>query len=438
RRHMDQLTWYYDLARHPDGGFRMFPFPEERYLEASWGIGVALAYTAPLKTLRITGGAPTMHSVIKPVPPVDWGNARDLEFISNTPAPGFGPEDEDPHETAENLGVNAAGQPASYFGKLLRHYDPVIRDVAAAVLGLRADAASMAEVEAALQDPDVRVRRAALDAVSGYDSFFYNDETAIPSLTVSTQLMPHIQAILDDPDAAWWEIDGALFALGQAQPHDIRTNMALICEYIDHEEWYLRESAFFALVGLHTNITTDEFIKLTDMYAIESRVFVRNSMYKGFDVLLNVDGLNLSLPEEDIQRLVLSLGRSIIDPPIEEGYEHWRAVNEAVHRTMMVFEEFERDDIIGYVVDEVVQFFDGYTTNWHESPHYPWLLTGSPWQQGMGGYALGNGPDGAWLVHLMKQNLDRVNQAILDGVPYQGLTASQSSLISAIQAWETL
>ncbi|MEM7393561.1 MAG: DUF6288 domain-containing protein, partial [Verrucomicrobiota bacterium] len=240
RRHMDRMAWYYDLSRHPSGGFEMFPFPEQRYLGASWGVGVSLAYTAPLKTLRITGKPPGIHSVSNAVPSVDWGTSRDLDFLSTEVATGFGPENEAPHEIEDKLS-DPDGHPASYFATLMRHYDPTVRQAAAAVLGFRADAASLAEVETALQDPDVRVRRAGLDAVSGYNGFFFNDETAIPTLTVSTQMMPHIQVIIDDLNVSWWEIDGALFALARSEPPDIRTNMPTICLYSQHEEWYLRE-----------------------------------------------------------------------------------------------------------------------------------------------------------------------------------------------------
>ncbi|MEM7391583.1 MAG: sialate O-acetylesterase, partial [Verrucomicrobiota bacterium] len=180
----------------------------------------------------------------------------------------------------------------------------------------------------------------------------------------------------------------------------------------------------------------DEFLKLTDLYVVEGRVFVRNSMNTGFRQLLDVAGLNMTLPQDDIQQLVSSLGRAIIHPPIEEDYDHWQAVNESVHRTMMVMEEFESTDIIHHVVDEVVQFFDAYRTNWYDAQHYQWLLTGSPWQQGMGSYAMANGPTGEWLVQLLKQNLDRVNEAIANGEPYGNLSTIQTDLMNAIAAYE--
>jgi hypothetical protein len=46
RIHMKRLAWYYDLSRQPSGGFSMVG--EKRYKDTTWGVGMALAYTAPL------------------------------------------------------------------------------------------------------------------------------------------------------------------------------------------------------------------------------------------------------------------------------------------------------------------------------------------------------------------------------------------------------
>ena len=61
RRHMDELRWYYELCRHPAGGFRMLPTKkgESRYTAQEWGMCIGLTYTAPWRNLRITGAKPT-------------------------------------------------------------------------------------------------------------------------------------------------------------------------------------------------------------------------------------------------------------------------------------------------------------------------------------------------------------------------------------------
>jgi hypothetical protein len=84
RRHMDQLRWYYELCRHPKGGFRLLPTRggEGRYSAPEWGMIVGLTYTAPWRTLRVTGGKPTQYSVIKPVGKV---MEKDIAFLSRTP-----------------------------------------------------------------------------------------------------------------------------------------------------------------------------------------------------------------------------------------------------------------------------------------------------------------------------------------------------------------
>ena len=51
-----------------------------------------------------------------------------------------------------------------------------------------------------------------------------------------------------------WETDGVLYAFSKAAPADIRENLDLIRPWLDHEDWYLRESAFYAMLGLRETI----------------------------------------------------------------------------------------------------------------------------------------------------------------------------------------
>ena len=100
---MDNLAWYYDLCRLPKGGFDMVG--GGMYSGENWGSGgMGLAYTAPLRTLRITGGPPTKFSKRVVLTGFPWGNNRDLAFLGNEYGKGFGKEEFAPHKVYRMLG----------------------------------------------------------------------------------------------------------------------------------------------------------------------------------------------------------------------------------------------------------------------------------------------------------------------------------------------
>jgi hypothetical protein len=225
---MDKLAWYYDLCRCPNGGFSILGNAEtqSRYGGEVWGNGMALAYTAPRRTLRITGAPPTRFSHKVQVPDLPWGRPRDLEFLRTDYCEGFGKEDLEPHEIYDKLG-DAYNKPKeeankAFCVKMMRHYNPTARRQAGAALD-RLGATD--EIAQALQDPDVRVRRAALDAIEHYNSFFRPAQGAFPPAVVSARFLPAIEKILKDPEVSLWELDGALFALSRAEPADIEKNL---------------------------------------------------------------------------------------------------------------------------------------------------------------------------------------------------------------------
>ncbi|NQT86385.1 PDZ domain-containing protein, partial [bacterium] len=249
RRQMDKLAWYYDLARLPGGGFSMLPSPPNttRYCGAMWGSGaVGLTYTAPLETLRITGAPRTKYSVKTKSPAMTWGAEADLAFLSSDPADGYGGEVAQPHETYEILrGKDKAKAPVDFCVHMMRHANPMFRTWAARRLGDRAEPADVDALAKALAHPDPRVRRAAFDGFNGYDNWGRPTHPSrvrgkVPPAVVSERFLPAIEKTLNDPKSAWWEIDGALFALGRALPADIRKNMPAIRTFAKHEEWYLR------------------------------------------------------------------------------------------------------------------------------------------------------------------------------------------------------
>jgi len=84
REFMDNRRWHYEMSRRFDGSFGILG--GERYDNPEWGVGYALTFTVPRKTLRLTGAPPTKFSKQHPLPERPWGTAEDDDFASMLPA----------------------------------------------------------------------------------------------------------------------------------------------------------------------------------------------------------------------------------------------------------------------------------------------------------------------------------------------------------------
>ena len=435
RRQMDKLAWYYDLCRLRGGGFSMLPSPPSttRYCGVQWGTGaIGLTYTAPRRTLRITGAPPTRFSHKVEVPPLPWGRPADLAFLRTDYCEGFGKETHEPHEIHEMLrGANRANAPVDFCAKMMRHYSPMVRTWAARRLAERADQPAIDAIVQALHHSDPRVRRAALDGISGYDNWGRPTSPGrlrgkIPPVVVSRRCVPIIERILRDPDSAWWEIDGALFALGRAEPADIRRNLPLILKFArQHDEWYLREAAFWAIVGLGKDIRPEEFQLLADIYAAESHVFARASADAGFAFL--VKGCGVRLPREAQAKVAATLGRTLYEAPIAPGYGTGGR-HEAAHRTMMILKHFDTG-IYRWLVGDFATYLDYWTPNYQ---HSVWLITGSPWQPGVVKVLDYLGARGRELLPALKKCLARAERE----AKARGAAECRQKLLEAIKALE--
>ncbi len=379
-REMDKLAWYYDLCRLHDGGFFMLPTPPDngRYAGPVWGTGaIGLTYTAPLRKLRILGAAPGRFSVTTEPPAFAWGSAADRAFLSTRDAEGFGAEAAEPHAVYHQTIGDAKGSASVAFcAQHLRHFNPVVRAWAGRVLGGKGSPEAEAAVAEALAHGDPRVRRAAFDTISGYDNWRRPFKPAFPPATVSAKFLVPIVATLDNPRAAWWEIDGALFALGAAAPDDIRAHRAAIDRFAAHEEWYLREAAFWALAGLHATMTDAEFQTLADRYANSRHVFERSSYDAAFRMILKSDRAAFDRMTE--QAVARTLGATVTDVPIVPEYGE-AAVHEAAHRTMMVTKHFP-PRIYGDMIPELARYLKIWNP-YHQ--HSVWMISGSKWQPGI-------------------------------------------------------
>jgi len=290
---MNRLAWYYDLCRRPSGGFGMAACPE--FDDDGSGAGVALAYTAPLKTLRITGAPASKHAKKFTLPAHLWGTAADAAFLSIEKNPAYASygTNEPIHIPFFALGCAYAkpqadlkALPKKETVKNVYHDSYVIRTQAAKALRT---VGQFGELEKMLDDPDLRVRRAALDGMTDYNYWFGMGDDPIAQKDFSPKMVASIKKMLSDKNESWWVIDGALMALNRAPVTAINEMIPLIMPWLKHEDWWLRESAFMALLGLRTD--TNSFPKvlpaMMDMVTKEYHTMPREKCLNALGSLLD-------------------------------------------------------------------------------------------------------------------------------------------------------
>lgn len=329
RRCMDKLTWYYDLCRRPDGNFSLCNIGSNMDDGTEWGEGLVLAYTAPRRAMRITGASRTRFSQSVVVPERPWGRQTDLVFLSSDHCEGFGSTDLGPHEIRIRQGKlpgftrkgrnprlklegnqNAA---KAFCVQMMRHRHSVMRQNAAKTL-VALDA--LDEIGKALEHPDARVRRAALEGIDNYDGFFGSKAPLEPS-EVSERFVSNIEKILANPNISLWELDGAVRVLSRARPEDIHKHIELLRELLNHEEWWLRQSAVAALLGMAENesLIEPEIPDYLEALRRETVIMVWRRMMGGLQGMLKSPRISAELKRR-IADGMLGLHQSI---PIADG-----------------------------------------------------------------------------------------------------------------------
>lgn len=403
--HMSQLVWYYDLCRLPDGGFAMLPSPpdEKRYIAEHWGRGLGLTYTAPLRTLRITGAPRTKHS--KRTPPLKalpWGTPKDAVFLSSEHAEGFGKDTMLAHEV-QALVESKEPVDVETLATMLRHFNPYIRTRAAWKIGSIKTEEAYKAISSAIQHPDARVRRAGFDAISQYHHWSRGTAPKITPEVVSERFIEHIEKVFNDPNAAWWEIDGAFGALRAAMPDDIRRNRKHIDRFAAHDEWYLRDSSYWSMVGLGKGISGPEFLELAKRYNQSQAVFERSSMNGGIDQLIRRE--RVPLDDEVVAKYVQIIASQLYEAMIVEGYDQFAAGQEAAHRTMMVIADFKNPPY-QLIAAQLAKYLEDWKPS--DNQHANWLITGNKWQPGLVKIAKDLGKDAGPIIEqferCLKQN----------------------------------
>ena len=316
RQSMDRLTWWHDLSREPGGSIGIATLSWGNSAVGHSGPGMGFSFTAPLRTLRITGAPKTKFSQKYTLPENLWGTKADLAFLSFEHNPNYlkyGPEDPT-HVPYYALGggyhqpdKDLKTLPREMFLKNVYHRNDMIRTQAGKAL--RAIDA-FDDLEKLLEDPDPRVRRAALDGMIDYKYWFGIGSNPIPTDKFTPAMLESITKMLTDPKESWWVVNGALMAFKFAPAAEIQARLPLIMPWTKHSDWWFRDSAFAALSGLQKD--DDLYVKilptLLNMATSEYHTMPREWMMQHLNA-----ALQQKKPESEAGKLILAALRKGVD-----------------------------------------------------------------------------------------------------------------------------
>lgn len=267
REFMDHRMWFYELSRRFDGSFGIIGGDIQgasHYDNTLWGTGLALSYTIPRKTLRMSGAPATKFCKSYQLPKRPWGNAADDVFYSQAAAPDKTGKVQ--IVDAEKLLADASApiwrklaDPKISDDVLLQyahHPDQNMREQAAAEIFKQNRDKLVVEL---LKDKDTRVRQAGTMVI--YNNF---KRKPMPPERVTGEMVKLLAGIINDPNEAWWTVANALMAMSQAKPELIAPHADRLVYWLRQDEWWLRTSAMFALA----KIVADERYNKTIMPAI--------------------------------------------------------------------------------------------------------------------------------------------------------------------------
>ena len=258
REFMDNRQWFYELSRRFDGSMGVVggTFGNgQRYDDPnSWGIGIALSYTIPRKTLRITGAPATESSKPFQLPERPWGTEADDAFLSL--ASTAGKDGNVPDWDNEKLATDASWpimrrleDPDVTDDVLLRyarHPDHGVRNIAADAIARRSGDGLILKM---LRDGDPRVRNAGCMAIATRTAPKTRGE-APQAAFLTDEMAGLLLGMVNDPDESWWVVESALNCLGLAKPDLLAPHVDRLCHWLEHDDWWLRRAALTALSGV--------------------------------------------------------------------------------------------------------------------------------------------------------------------------------------------
>lgn len=261
RSFMNERLWMYELARNHQGVFGWVSDWNVSYSDTGiekkgWGAYIPLIYTLPRKSLRLHGAPPTKYSRTYSIPDRPWGNAADDIFLSLEPGEYLPGKRQD--VSKEQLPTDASKpvlarlrDPAVTDEVILmyaHHFEHSIRAIAASTINILGRYHLVSQL---LKSSDPRARRTALDSINSGDS----KSPSFPSDQLTAEMFDLIGNMIENPEESWWVKMGAMDAMQLAPSSHIAKYYHHLIGWLDHHDWWLRQSAMRALTPLATDPT---------------------------------------------------------------------------------------------------------------------------------------------------------------------------------------
>lgn len=248
-----ELQWFYDLSLHFDGSFGAAG--AERYDDPQFAYAVGIAFTAPRKTLQITGAPTSPYAKPFTLPERPWGRASDLDFLNIDGGPAYQGSNDAPH--IELKKIPDADENA--LRRLAAH--PIFGFRQATAAALR-DKKLLGLIEELLGSDDPFSRQTACMAINAYEPWqlrFSIGTRAGQSLSpdqFSQRMFDGLVKIINDPQQPLENVNWALLAMACATQQQIESHLSDLLPWLHHPEWWLNESACIALTPAMKNKET--------------------------------------------------------------------------------------------------------------------------------------------------------------------------------------
>ena len=250
RAFMDGRQWHLEMSRRFDGSFGILNGTSRYDTPASWGQMMALQYTVPRKTLRLTGALRTKWSKSYKLPVRPWGTAADDDFCEIKPAAysdGSIPKFDDTLEGGTINGVERHYRSEERTDELVLKYchhpdHEVRREIGAGYRGPEQDY----QIVPMLKHKDARVRRAALSVIHSV----HKGTHVLPSVRLTDEMMELVIDMVNDPEESWWVVENALRAMSLAPIEKTAPHIDRLLYWLGHEEWWLQHAALGVLAPL--------------------------------------------------------------------------------------------------------------------------------------------------------------------------------------------
>ena len=244
RNRQNHVRWWYELSRQHDGSFVMSSC--RGYDKTTYGSSMLLGLTAPRKTLQITGAPDSKFATSFTLPAQPWGRPADLAFLKLNGSPNYQALDSAPHIEAEKISTANKEQ----LRQLAGHPEHSFREMVADAIR---NGGHYDLIELLLASKHPFERHTGCLAINHFQpwkmrySKGWRSQRSIESEHFTQTMFDRLITMIKNPDEALWLVDQSMLALAAAKPEQTLGQVPLILPWLEHQEWWLKESAFIAL-----------------------------------------------------------------------------------------------------------------------------------------------------------------------------------------------